>query len=72
LVFLAIIVLLVTKYFLENFPLPCPLSPLVCLVSPPSEYDCKKPTPVREGEDEERGEIGLFISNKIIYNLNAS
>jgi hypothetical protein len=25
-----------------------------------------------EGEDEERGEIGLFISNKIICNLNAS
>jgi pimeloyl-ACP methyl ester carboxylesterase len=28
-VFSAIIVLLVTKYFLENFPLPCPLSTLV-------------------------------------------
>jgi hypothetical protein len=31
-----------------------------------------KTYPCEEGEDEERGEIGLFISNKIICNLNAS
>jgi hypothetical protein len=56
-VFSAIPVLLVTKYFLNNSPLPCPLSTLVPLFSPSPECFCKKPTLVREGgEGVERGE----------------
>jgi hypothetical protein len=56
-VFSAIIVILITQYFLENFPLPCPLSTLVHLVSPPPECYCKKPTPVRRGKTRREGRL---------------